>query len=68
MSDVTTFGDELRRHREAAGISRERLADELSRSFATVRRWERGETTPTAAVVVRIAAILDAPALLDIER
>ncbi len=62
------YGEELRRCRQAAGISRERLADELARSFATIRNWETGATVPPGEVRVRIAAILDAPQLVDVER
>lgn len=63
---VSTYGDDLRRCRESAGMSRERLADELTRSSSTVRSWEVGNSIPPAGVRLRIAAILDAPELVEV--
>lgn len=36
-------GDELRRRREAMGLTQERLAEELDVATNTIARWERGE-------------------------
>jgi DNA-binding transcriptional regulator YiaG len=44
--------------RRAAGVSRQRLADELGAHVVTVARWERGTRSPRAGVRVRYAAIL----------
>lgn len=56
-------GAALRRAREAAGLSREALADQLCRSLSTIVRWETGKTSPPPAVQVRLARLLDAPEL-----
>ena len=41
------FSQRLRRMRGRLGLTQKRLADELGVSFATVNRWENGQTRPS---------------------
>ena len=54
------LGQSMRQAREAAGISREKLAAQIGATANTVQRWESGESSPTFATVVRVAQIIDA--------
>ncbi len=65
MSTSATFPDVLRLARERAGLSREALAEEIVRSAQTVALYETGRAMPRRAVRVRLAHVLDEPALLD---
>ena len=50
--------DELRRLREAAGLSQVQLALRLGVSQGTVARWESGERVPQAANLIKISKTL----------
>ena len=39
--------EEIRRLRHLAGLTQEKLAQELGVAHATVQRWERGKSKPT---------------------
>jgi DNA-binding transcriptional regulator YiaG len=51
------------RIRRAAGVSRQRMADELGVHEVTFARWERGESNPTGPRRIRYAQLLQALAL-----
>lgn len=54
--DPEAIGDRIRTLREAAGISQERLARDIdAKSGSDVSRWERGEVTPRAKPLARLA-------------
>jgi transcriptional regulator with XRE-family HTH domain len=54
-----SFGDSIRRGREAAGLSQARLAQLIGRSPSTVRAWEQGRSNPgDAGSVAALAAVL----------
>jgi transcriptional regulator with XRE-family HTH domain len=54
-----SFGDSVRRGREAAGLSQARVAQLIGRSPSTVRAWEQGRSNPSdAGSVTALAAIL----------
>jgi transcriptional regulator with XRE-family HTH domain len=50
----------LRALREARGLSQERFAQLIARDVSTVKRWEKGRTSPSAATQRRVAEALDA--------
>jgi len=52
------FGRRLRKLREEAGLSQERLAEEAGVHRTYVGHVERGETTPTLYSIVRFAVAL----------
>lgn len=49
-------GASLRRQRESAGLSRELLALTIGRSYAAVAAYERGDATPGADMLAKLAA------------
>lgn len=54
-----SFGDSVRRGREAAGLSQARVAQLIGRSPSTVRAWEQGRSNPSdAGSVTALAAVL----------
>ncbi|MFC7343336.1 Scr1 family TA system antitoxin-like transcriptional regulator [Saccharopolyspora griseoalba] len=61
------LGAELRRTREAAGISVRELARQLGASHAAVSRWETGARSPKPVDVAAYLARIDAPAELRAE-
>ena len=46
--------NEIRRLREAAGLTQQELADQLEIGFSTLRSYEKGNRIPPADVIVRI--------------
>lgn len=46
MTDPADLGDQLRRIREAAGLTLQRAADRADISAACIGSWERGDRTP----------------------
>lgn len=46
MSPTLSFGERLRRAREALGMNQRDLAELLGVSFEAVSKWERGVSTP----------------------
>lgn len=54
-----SFGDSIRRGREAVGLSQARVAQLIGRSPSTIRSWELGRTHPgDSSAVTAIAAVL----------
>lgn len=54
-----SFGDSIRRGREAAGLSQVKVAQLIGRSPSTVRAWEQGRSNPAdSSAVTAIAAVL----------
>lgn len=45
--------------REAAGVSQQRLADELAVHVTTVKRWERGARRPRGKLRLAYAGLLE---------
>lgn len=57
---VAVFGHTIRKHRDAKGISRARLAQMVSISPKTIQSWENGRTFPENLKVLKaIGKILD---------
>ncbi|MGW1743553.1 helix-turn-helix domain-containing protein [Nocardia sp. NPDC001965] len=57
---VGAFGDNVRRRREAAGLTLDQLSTQSSVSRAMLSKVERGEKSPTIGIASRIAYALDA--------
>jgi transcriptional regulator with XRE-family HTH domain len=55
---VATFGELLRRRREAAGLTRRDLAAASGVPFGTLRQYEDGRRSPSFANAVRLARAL----------
>ena len=54
-----SFGDSIRRGREAVGLSQARVAQLIGRSPSTVRAWEQGRSNPSdSESVAALAAVL----------
>ena len=51
----------LEEWRHARGLSRQELADAVSVHYQTIGYLERGEYSPSLALALQIAAVLDAP-------
>ena len=64
---VRRFGQNLRRLREARGLTQDEVADRAGTDAASIRRYERGVRDPSIKALVRLAQALDAKAadLLD---
>ena len=60
-SGPLSLGESIRHWREAAGLSREQLATELTRSAESIARWERDLNRPPRNVCIRVADILGVP-------
>lgn len=50
-----TFGDRLRRLREATGLSIEKAAHGMGVSFSALQAWETGKMMPKAAQLEKLA-------------
>jgi transcriptional regulator with XRE-family HTH domain len=61
------FGANIRRAREAAGLSQEALGHQASFHPTEVNRIERGRRNPGLLTIIKLAKALDVPAgdLLD---
>jgi transcriptional regulator with XRE-family HTH domain len=53
------FGNEIRRYRLQLGLTQLEVARSLGIRLATVSSWERGQTCPTGAMLLRLAKVLD---------
>lgn len=53
------FGEQLKRAREAKGLTQQSLADQLFVTRQAVSRWERGERFPDLATTKKISTILE---------
>lgn len=62
---MPSYPEMLRAARERAGFTREALANELTRTADIIRHYEAGRVRPPHNVRVRLAHLLDEPALLD---
>lgn len=49
----------IRKYREAAGLSKSELARKMKVSLPTVCRWEKGEDYPAASRLPDLASALD---------
>lgn len=49
----------IRKYREAAGMTKSDLAKRMRVSVPTIIRWERGEDYPAAARLPELATVLD---------
>lgn len=58
---MTTFGERIRQHRLAQGLSAKKLAEQTGCSAATIRNWERGLTKPSLPWAGPIARGLGVP-------
>ena len=56
------FGKRLQKTRRASGFSQESFAKEVAVSIQTVSLYERGERTPTAEIVAKMAKALNCTA------
>lgn len=59
MGLAEVFGTNVRRRRQARGLSQEALADAVGLAPTYVGQIERGRRNPTLAVVERFASALD---------
>lgn len=55
----TLFADTLRRLRTEKGLSQIQLANQMFVNKATISRWESGSRLPDAAMITRLARILE---------
>lgn len=55
------FGEWLKRHREAAGLSQTQLAEAVGVVLQTVSRFERGVREPELSLAVKMAEAIGAP-------
>lgn len=53
-----TFGERLKELRKKSGLTQEELADALSVSYMTIRRWENEKTTPRLEEIKALAKAL----------
>lgn len=63
MTLAKTFGRNVRRVRQARGMTLESLAHDVELSYSYVGGIERGQRNPTLAVVERISAALNTTSL-----
>lgn len=63
-----SFADNLKRLRDARGLSQKQLGDLMYVNHSTIARWETGTRVPDAAMLLRLAKCLkvDANKLLEI--
>jgi transcriptional regulator with XRE-family HTH domain len=59
---AAVLGQTIRRHRLAAGLSQEKLAERAEVHRNEVGFLERGERSPSVAVLVRVGEALGVPA------
>lgn len=59
MANPQTFGELLRAGRVSRGMSAGQLAEQLDRSRASIRSWERNESEPSPADVERLVELLE---------
>lgn len=55
----TLFADKLRKLRMKKGLTQNQLADLLFVNRATVTKWESGSRLPDAAMITRLARVLE---------
>lgn len=57
------WGSNMRRYREAKGVSRDEMAEAICSTDATLSRWEAGIVMPNDARKLEIADYLGVPAV-----
>lgn len=57
--EIAFFGPALRFQRQIARVTSDELAEEIGVEGSTVRRWERGQTTPSEEHVQSMLAALE---------
>lgn len=60
-ADEPTVYSRLEEWRLARGLTRQELADAVSVHYQTIGYLERGEYSPSLALALQIAAVLDVP-------
>jgi transcriptional regulator with XRE-family HTH domain len=55
------FGERLKNAREAAGLSRKAMANNLGVKLATIDKWESGKMDPRANRLQMLASLLNVP-------
>lgn len=60
-NDMLHFCDQLRKAREAAGLSQEDLAEQLDLSLTTIHRFESGKRIPSIDIVFRFMEATNTP-------
>ena len=70
MKTIKNFGSTIVKLRKAAGITQERLAEQLGVSVSAVSQWENGRTMPDICTIPILCRILNVSSdeLLDINR
>lgn len=58
LDDAVDIGARLREARDAAGVSRVQLADQLGVRESTITKWESGQTSPRGHRVSKLAGML----------
>jgi transcriptional regulator with XRE-family HTH domain len=61
MIKSETLGQRLRRLRQAAHFTQERLAAETGLAVSNIRNWEQGHRTPNIFALLKIARALAQP-------
>ena len=59
--------DWIRTSREAAGLSREQLAEQIEYSVSSIKAWESGQREPSAKSMFSLAALFPMPESLQIK-
>ena len=57
-----TYGERIRRGREAKALTQEELAEALGVSRQAVSKWERGEADPSTANLLALGRLYGVPA------
>lgn len=58
---IRTFGERLRDQREALGLSRHNVADQIGMTHIAIRSIENGLSVPSFETVLRLAVALNLP-------
>ncbi len=53
-----SFGDQLKKFREKAGLSQAALAEGSGQSLRSIQNWEQGHRAPRAAAILSLARVL----------
>ena len=60
-AEETRVGNNVEKFRNDLGLSRQELAERVSVHYQTIGYLERGEYSPSLALALQIAEVLDAP-------
>jgi transcriptional regulator with XRE-family HTH domain len=62
------IGKSIKKHRDAAGLTQEQLAEKVGVGRVAVARWEIGATAPSLEMIETVAKILGVhPAVVAVE-